>query len=195
MGGAFAAGGATRTPAPEMPRPCYIPADMSHESRRRRVESGHELLPDEPAAGGRRVDARRAPADTAPLRALGPLETRVLECLWSRPAAQVVSDLRDGFPGVAYTTLMTTLDRLYKKGLLDRERRGRAFAYRPRYTRAGLRERLARGTIDRLLGAERHVEALVPILSTFVQEVGRRDDGLLDALEDLIRERRGKEKR
>lgn len=138
-------------------------------------------------------DFRRRTADPPP--GLGPLETRVLECLWRRPAAQIVSDLRDAFPGVAYTTLMTTLDRLYKKGLLDRERRGRAFEYRPRYTRAGLRERLARGTIDRLLGAESRTAALVPILSTFVQEVGRRDDGLLDALEDLIRERRGKEKR
>ncbi len=139
----------------------------------------------------------RAPwdADDAPPARLGPLESRVLECLWRRPAAQSVGDLRDEFPRVAYTTLMTTLDRLYKKGLLDRSRRGRAFAYTARYTRAGLRARLARGVIERLLGEERRPAALRPILSTFVQEVGRRDDGLLDALEEIIRARRRGEDR
>lgn len=122
--------------------------------------------------------------------ALGPLETRVLERLWDLPAAQSVSALRASFPAIAYTTLMTTLDRLYKKGLLERTRRGRAFLYAPRYTRDGLRDQMARRDIGRLLGAAERPAALVPILSTFVQEVGRRDDALLDALEEMIRQRR-----
>ena len=62
---------------------------------------------------------------------LGPLEARVLDALWTRGAACSVRDLQPGFPAIAYTTLMTTLDRLHRKGVLSREKQGRAFAYAP----------------------------------------------------------------
>ena len=67
---------------------------------------------------------------------LGPLEWRVLEALWSRTTVASVRDLQPEFPEIAYTTLMTTLDRLYRKGVLRREKSGRAFLYQPRLTRA-----------------------------------------------------------
>ena len=51
----------------------------------------------------------------------GPLERRVLDALWSRSAPACVRDIQPDFPGVAYTTLMTTLDRLFRKGTLRRE--------------------------------------------------------------------------
>jgi predicted transcriptional regulator len=58
---------------------------------------------------------------------LGPLERQVLEQVWQRHEVSV----RDVFiafgESVAYTTLMTTLDRLYKKRLLSRRKDGRAF--------------------------------------------------------------------
>lgn len=97
---------------------------------------------------------------------LGPLERRVLEALWARAVNARVRDLQPAFPGIAYTTLMTTLDRLHRKGVLDRVPDGRAFAYRPRVTRA---------------------EA---VLSFLVDEVGTLDADTLDALEQLVRERR-----
>lgn len=131
------------------------------------------------------ADARRPAAS-----GLGPLETRVLDGLWRRARPQSVRELRAGFPGVAYTTLMTTLDRLYKKGLLDRERRGRAYVYVPRFSRSGLRDQMARRAIGHLLGPDSRPSGVRPILSTFVDEVGRRDDALLDALEEIIRARR-----
>ena len=133
--------------------------------------------------------------DAEPPARFGPLEARVLERLWRKPSPHSVRDLCAWFPATPYTTLMTTLDRLYKKGLLVRSRRGRAFLYAPRYTRDGLRDQIARRDIDRLLGPVEEPEALRPILSTFVQEVGRRDDGLLDALEEMIRARRRGERR
>ncbi len=43
----------------------------------------------------------------------GPLEIRVLDALWARDVPSCVKDLLPDFPGVAYTTLMTTLDRLF----------------------------------------------------------------------------------
>ena len=58
---------------------------------------------------------------------LGPLEWRVLEALWARTTIASVRDLQPEFPDIAYTTLMTTLDRLHRKGVLLREKNGRAF--------------------------------------------------------------------
>ncbi len=97
---------------------------------------------------------------------LGPLERRVLEALWRRGCASRVKDLQPDFPGVAYTTLMTTLDRLHRKGMLDRARDSRAFVYEARVSRAET------------------------VLSYLVEEVGEIDGAMLDALDQLVRERR-----
>ena len=67
---------------------------------------------------------------------IGPLEWRVLEALWSRTGVSSVRDLQPDFPEIAYTTLMTTLDRLFRKNVLQREKNGRAFLYQPRLSRA-----------------------------------------------------------
>jgi predicted transcriptional regulator len=103
--------------------------------------------------------------DNPPVR-LGPLERRVLDALWGRKDEARVRDLQPSFPDIAYTTLMTTLDRLHRKGVLDREPDGRAFAYRPRVTRA---------------------EA---VLSFLIDDLGDLDADALDALERLVRARR-----
>lgn len=121
---------------------------------------------------------------------LGPLELRVMEALWSREEEARVRDLLDEFPGVAYTTLMTTLDRLHKKGLLARRRSGRAFAYTPVSSRAGLEMSLAGRAIDDLVASFSHPSTFRPLLSTFVDAVSRRDELALDHLEAVVRARR-----
>lgn len=126
----------------------------------------------------------RAPLDPG----YGPLETRVLDALWSRSQAACVRDLQPVFPGVAYTTLMTTLDRLFRKGALARDRIGRAFFYRPQFSRDELRSQLAGSTFATLLPGD--ASAVRPILSLFVDAVGERDRALLDELESLVRARR-----
>lgn len=118
----------------------------------------------------------------------GPLETRVLDAVWSRDEAACVRDLQPGFPGVAYTTLMTTLDRLFRKGILSRVKSGRAFYYRPQLTRDELRSQLAGSAFATMLPSD--TSAARPILSCFVDAVGDRDHALLDDLEALIRARR-----
>jgi len=76
-----------------------------------------------------------------------------MSALWSQsPAA--VRDLRPHFPSAAYTTLMTTLDRLYKKGLLQREQRGQGNAYRPAMSRLELQTAIA-GCVFRNASGER----------------------------------------
>ena len=119
--------------------------------------------------------------------AFGDLEQRVLESLWRRNAGASVRDLSADFPGAAYTTLMTTLDRLFRKGVLDRERAGRAFVYRPRFERGELEARLATEAVRVLL--DREPGRLRPALSLLVDAVGH-DARLLDELEILVQERR-----
>ena len=116
----------------------------------------------------------------------GTLELRVLEVLWQQQASVTVRDLCTHFPSAAYTTLMTTLDRLYRKGFLDRVKVGRAFAYQPRYKREELASGIAASALTSLL-KEHPVR---PVLSFFVEEVSRRDEQLLDELARLVEEKR-----
>ena len=118
----------------------------------------------------------------------GPLEIRVLEALWGRGAPACVRDIQPDFPGVAYTTLMTTLDRLFRKGTLKREKNGRAFYYRPKGSQQQLISQLAGSTFATLLPGD--PASVRPIMSMFVETVGERDQALLDELEDLVRARR-----
>lgn len=118
----------------------------------------------------------------------GPLESRVLDLLWARSSPACVRDLQPSFPGVAYTTLMTTLDRLFRKGVLRRNKSGRAFYYEPQFSPEEWRRQLAGSTFATMLPGD--ASAARPILSQFVDAVGDRDLALLDDLEALVRARR-----
>lgn len=124
-------------------------------------------------------------ASTSPF---GPLEWRVLEALWEHGEAASVRDLQPRFSDIAYTTVMTTLDRLHRKGVLDRAKHGRAFRYAARYSRAELKSLLAAGALRAAIHGDD--AALRPLMSFFVDAVGERDHDLLAELETLIRARR-----
>jgi len=98
-----------------------------------------------------------------------------------------VRHLLPQFPALAYTTLLTTLDRLYRKGFLTRLKGGRAFAYEPRCSRERLLSELVSTQFVDVLAASR---LSTPILSTLVQCVGQRDAALLDELEALVQAER-----
>lgn len=75
---------------------------------------------------------------------LGDLERAVMDALWSHGPDLSVRDVMErltqaGSKELAYTTVMTVLDRLAKKGMTTRTRDGRAW----RYTAAASREELA----------------------------------------------------
>jgi len=99
----------------------------------------------------------------------GELEHQVLEVLWDHgepmTPAEVRGHLTTGRP-LAYTTVMTILVRLWEKGQLDRQRVGRAYAYRPRSTReehiAARMSALLDATGDRSVALARFVETLSP---------------------------------
>jgi len=118
---------------------------------------------------------------------LGPLETRLLELLWTRSGPATVRELQRTCPGLAYTTVMTTLDRLYRKRLLLRHRDGRAFTYEPRCSRDELLSELVSGHVADLLGGSGRSTV---VLSTLVRAVRDTDAALLDQLDALIQAER-----
>jgi len=80
---------------------------------------------------------------------MGALESSVLACLWQADAALTPGEVLEAIEDApAYTTIMTILTRLWQKGLVDRELRGRAFAYRPLVGESELAARRMRATLE-----------------------------------------------
>jgi predicted transcriptional regulator len=122
-----------------------------------------------------------------PKTQLGPLELRLLSALWNCGSATVRELLQDGEIKLAYTTVMTTVDRLYKKHLLYRTIEGRAFRYSPRFTQAELERAAVGETVRQLLGSG---AATALPLSYLVEAVSEHDARLLDDLQRLLDEKR-----
>jgi predicted transcriptional regulator len=120
---------------------------------------------------------------------LGKLERAVMEEVWSRGRVSVGELHRAFGERTAYTTWMTTLDRLYKKGLLVREKEGRAYIYAPRVTR----EEFDRGVAEDVLGGLLERDGgggAEPLLACIVDAVSEQDRSLLDELHRLVEEKR-----
>ena len=117
---------------------------------------------------------------------LGPLEQELMQKLWDCKNATVRELLDNGQMRLAYTTVMTTLDRLYKKDLLDRVAEGRAFRYFPRYSKEDLQMRAAGEAIRDLLRSD---SSSMP-LSCLVEAVSEHDAQALDELQQLIEVKR-----
>jgi predicted transcriptional regulator len=68
------------------------------------------------------------------MRMLGELEARVMRRIWDRDGPVTVRDITDDLRRdrpIAYTTVMTVMDNLRKKGWLRRTDHGRAYRYEP----------------------------------------------------------------
>lgn len=129
----------------------------------------------------------RRPSEVASL-ALGKLERRVLDEAWRRREVSVREVFVTFDEEVAYTTLMTTLDRLYKKNLLERRKDGRAFLYSPAVSREEFEHGIREDVIDGLLG--HGAEGIEPVLACIVDTVSERDRELLDELDRLVKEKK-----
>ncbi len=120
--------------------------------------------------------------------ALGPLERKVMEQVWAHEKASV----RDVFLALgeswAYTTVLTTLERLHKKGLLAREKDGKAFFYSSCCSSQELEQDRLRAAIDGILGL--NAGGTAPILATIVDTVSKYDRSMLDELDRLVRQKR-----
>src|SRR5688500_14290647 len=117
---------------------------------------------------------------------LGGLESVVMEILWAKPSQTVIEveeRLRQKRE-IAHTTVLTTLDRMYRKGYLTREKQSKAFVYSPRYTRNEFERTLAQEVLGALIG-----HSAETAFSTFVDLIGN-DPSALDHLEAKIQEKR-----
>ena len=122
---------------------------------------------------------------------MGELEQAVLEALWdldgtdaARPgvSGRAVHERLQGRDGrdLAYTTVMTVLDRLARKDVVVRERDGRAFRYAPRLTRAAMTAEVMHEALEAT--RDDREQALV----SFVGEASAEDlAALRRALDDL----------
>jgi predicted transcriptional regulator len=127
-------------------------------------------------------DSRTSP------QALGPLEIAVMEILWERGESNVHDVIEKLDRPLAYTTVMTTLDRLYKKGLLSRHKSERAFLYSTRQTRLEWQQKRAGEFVAGFLNGPQAAGEM--LISCLVEAVGQKDAALLDELERKIRVKR-----
>jgi predicted transcriptional regulator len=117
------------------------------------------------------------------MRRFGELEAVIMDRLWEwrRPVLvrEVVDDLRDE-RGLAYTTVMTVMENLYRKGWLRREREGRAWRYEPTESRSGYTAALMN---DALVASADHRTAL----AHFALQMSPHDAALLrEALDQAL---------
>jgi predicted transcriptional regulator len=119
---------------------------------------------------------------------LGPLEMQVMNVVWSVARCSVRDVVERLNSKLAYTTVMTTLDRLFKKGLLEREKFDRAFLYSPALSSQDWERRRAGDFVAGFLAGPEPSRDL--LLSSLVDAVGQHDAVLLDELEEKIRKKR-----
>jgi predicted transcriptional regulator len=125
--------------------------------------------------------------------ALGRLEREVMDVVWACDApAHSVRDVQAQLPRrAAYTTVMTTLDRLFKKGLVLRRREGRAFVYTAARSREEMSATLTGGLLRGVLA--NGPSTARPFLSNLVDAVGEEYSALLDELERLVRDKQAQQ--
>jgi len=111
------------------------------------------------------------------VRQFGELEAVIMDRLWERgrPALvrEVLDDLRGDRP-LAYTTVMTVMENLHRKGWLRRHRDGRAWRYEPTgsrsgYTAALMSDALATST-DRRTALSHFVLQMSPLDAELLQQ-------------------------
>jgi len=118
----------------------------------------------------------------------GPLEAEVMEHIWRQGESSVNDVAAKLARPLAYTTVMTTLDRLFKKGLLARRKPERAFVYSAKISRSQWEQKRTGDFVAALLAGPKASGQL--LISCLVEAVGDRDRALLDDLERSIRKKR-----
>ncbi len=116
-----------------------------------------------------------------------------MEVLWKSGGAVTARDVCERLKGArarAYTTIMTTMDRLHRKGLLGREKEGNAWLYRPVHTKVEFTRNRANALASEILHSHGDTG-----LSAFVDAAAEVDDALLDRLAQLIVSRKKAAKR
>ena len=125
-----------------------------------------------------------AGSEAPALERLGSLESELMEQIWLLQEVSVREVHSKMAPRLAYTTIMTTLDRLYRKGLLCRRKVGKAYVYSPVLSEKEYQGRLTEHFICLALNGGKFSHA---VLSSFVNAVTETDEEMLDRLDRLVK--------
>lgn len=136
------------------------------------------------------IDSSRRLWPTPIVRPLGKLEQQVMEIVWCSDPLTVRDVMKRVKGKPAYTTVMTTLDRLFRKKLLARDKDGAAYVYRPVMSRDDYHRAVVEEAVGGLLE-----EAAAPVMAAFVDTAAKGGDDNLRQLEQLIASYRKKTKR
>jgi predicted transcriptional regulator len=112
------------------------------------------------------------------VRGFGDLEAVIMDRLWARDVPVTVRDLFEELSeerNIAYTTVMSTMDNLYRKGWLARERDGKAY----RYTAVATREEYSARLMREAMAGAGDTEA---VLSHFVAQMDGTESAALRAV-------------
>lgn len=120
---------------------------------------------------------------------LGELEAAVMGHVWAEGPADVKSVHRaiGTRRRITLNTVQSTMERLYRKGLLDREKVSHAYVYAPRVSREDFGAAVLREVVASVLGGR-----MGPMLAAFVDLAARSGTEELERLERLISARRGR---
>ena len=117
------------------------------------------------------------------MRGFGDLEAVIMHRVWEHGRPVTVRELFDELSAeraIAYTTVMSTMDNLHRKGWLDRVKEGKAYRYTPTASREEYSARLMREPLVDGGDAE-------AVLSHFVAQI---DSGESEALRSVLRKLR-----
>ncbi|MDV3127624.1 BlaI/MecI/CopY family transcriptional regulator [Mycobacterium sp. 21AC1] len=109
------------------------------------------------------------------LREFGELETVVMDMLWSRDEPSTVRSVHEELSRqrqIAYTTVMSTMDNLFRKGWLEREKVGLAYHYRSKMSREEHSANLMRTVFES--GGDSEL-----VLTFFLEQIGNEDSAKL----------------
>lgn len=123
------------------------------------------------------------PAESGTRRVLGELEADIMDCIWFSGSASVrdICDQLNKKREVAYTTVMTVMNRLAEKGLLVREKNCNAFMYSPSISKVDFQKKTVEEVLKSLFSG-----ISASTLSHFVEAVSNEDGNKLDELERRI---------
>lgn len=124
-------------------------------------------------------------------QALGELESKVMHVLWTVNDYTTIKNVHTELvkeKQIAYTTIQTTIDRLFHKGLLKRMPKGRSFIYASRISKSEFETHVSNKVIDAIAGKLNNTS-----LAYFVDVLDTDNKEKLEYLAELINKKLSKE--
>lgn len=117
---------------------------------------------------------------------LGPLEADIMQVIWKiqKATVQDVYDELSRDRNIAYNTVMTVMTRLAQKGVLKRQKDGRAFVYFPKTTKSEVGQGMLQYVIDKIFGGSK-----VPVISQLLAETDLSEEEL-NVLKRLVEKKK-----